>query len=129
MDATADWETFFARRAAENLLGIAVNVLEVCVDLFEARPELPGLAAALERHRGLRVIAGRAAAIGLLAAPAKARENLVWFGRVYPGSLAHWLVWFWAFGFPGNLGRLGPGWLFAQARALAAAARARRRPG
>ncbi len=124
-DATTDWEAFFARRSAENLLAVAVNVLAVCVDLFEAGPELPHLMEALGRRQPLRVLAGRDEALRLLAAPAKDRESLVWFGRVYPGSLVHYLVWFWAFGFPENLGRLGPGWVRSQVGVLVAAARAR----
>jgi hypothetical protein len=125
MDATTDWEAFFARRSAENLLAIAVNVLAVCMDVFEARAELPALAAALDRRGELRVLAGRDEALRLVGSHAKNRESLVWFGRVYPGSLAHWLVWFWAFGFPGNLVRLRPDWVRSHARVLVDAGRAR----
>jgi hypothetical protein len=47
VDPTMDWEAFFARRMAENVLDVTVNVLAVCVALFEASDELPRLAAAL----------------------------------------------------------------------------------
>jgi hypothetical protein len=46
VDATIDWDAFFARRAAENLLDVTVNVLGVCVAPSKG-DELPRLAAAL----------------------------------------------------------------------------------
>jgi hypothetical protein len=61
----------------------------------------------------------------LVGAPAKERANLAWFGRVYPGSLAHWLLWFWVFGFPENAGRLRAGWVRSQLGVLVDVARAR----
>ena len=127
MDATSDWEAFFARRSAENLLTVAVNVLGVCLEVFDARAELPALAAALDRRTALRVLVSREETMRLIGAPAKDRANLVWFGRVYPGSLAHWLLWFWAFGFPENVVRFGPGWFRSQAGVIRDAARARGR--
>jgi hypothetical protein len=125
VDPTMDWEAFFVRRRAENLLDVTVNVLVVCVTLFDASAELPRLAAALASRGDRCVLRGRDDVCRLVGAPAKSRASLVWFGRVYPGSLAHWLAWFWLFGFPENLGRLRPRWLRAQAAALVAAARTR----
>ncbi|MGH7895302.1 MAG: nucleotidyltransferase family protein, partial [Candidatus Binatia bacterium] len=126
MDGTTDWEAFFARRAPENLVAVTANVLALCADLFEARDELARLSAALERRRGLCALAGRDEVLHLVAAPPKHRANLVWFGRVYPGSLVHYLLWFWAFGLPDNLVRLGPTWLRSQLGVVADAARAQR---
>jgi hypothetical protein len=62
------------------------------------------------------VLADRAAALALLAAPRKSHANVVWFGRIYPGSFALYLLWFWWGGFPDNLSRLGPSWLSSQLR-------------
>jgi hypothetical protein len=125
MEPAADWEAFFGRRDAEHLLGIAVNVLALVTELFESTEALPRLSAALARRRELRVLGTRDDEMRLLAAPAKDHANLVWFGRVYPGSLAHYLFWFWWFGLPENLVRFGPRWLRAQAAVLRDAARAR----
>ena len=51
VDGTLDWTSFLARRRDENLLQVTVNVLALVADLFEAREELPCLAAALDAHR------------------------------------------------------------------------------
>lgn len=114
VDARTDWEGFLACRERENLAGITINVL--ALDVLDARAECPRLASVLDRRRDAVVHGDRAGALTLLAAPRKARANLAWFGRVYPGSLAHYLAWFWYGGFPANLGRLGPGWLLSHLR-------------
>jgi hypothetical protein len=116
LDASYDWAGFLARREGENLLAITVNLLAFVLDLFESAGECPNATHALAAHRDRVVLAGRPAALALLAAPRKARENLVWFGRVYPGSLALYLAWFWYGGFPANLWRLGPSWLVSHLR-------------
>lgn len=103
VDEATDWDTFLARRESENLLGITVNVLALLAELFEAREELPRLAAALEARRGLLVVQGREAACALLDAPRKAPANFAWFRRIYPGSVPLYLAWFWAAGMPANL--------------------------
>ncbi|HJQ84671.1 MAG TPA: hypothetical protein VKA21_11370, partial [Candidatus Binatia bacterium] len=108
IDATADWEAFFARRAREVLLGVAANVLALVRMLFEDDAATPRLAAALASRRGLCVLHDRADVLSLVAAPAKDPTALAWFARVYPGSLFHYLVWFWWGGFPANLSRLAP---------------------
>jgi hypothetical protein len=122
LDAACDWEAFLARRAAENLLAVAVNVLDLVVELFEARDELPRLAAALERHRGLRVIRDREGVYALVGAPRKAPASFEWFSRVYPGSVPRYLLGFWAAGLPGNLRDFD----LSRLRATLAAALARR---
>lgn len=116
VDARTDWDAFLARRERENLEAITTNVLALVLDVFDARAECPRLASVLDRRPGALVHGDRAGALGLLAAPRKARANLAWFGRVYPGSLAHYLAWFWYGGFPANLTRLGPAWLVSHLR-------------
>jgi hypothetical protein len=51
-------------------------------------------------------------------------QSLRWFARIYPGSMAVYLAWFWASGFPANLRQLGGPWL-AQSLGLLAGPRAR----
>ncbi len=116
LDASFDWPGFLARRERENLLAITVNVLAFVLDVFESDAECPNLHRTIAAHRDRVVLAGRREALALLAAPRKARANLVWFGRVYPGSLALYLLWFWYGGFPENLWRLGPSWLLTHLR-------------
>lgn len=47
VDAETDWSSFLARRRAEGLDLIVADVLAMLLDLFEARPLLPALAASL----------------------------------------------------------------------------------
>lgn len=103
LDADTDWVAFFERRAAENLLGIAVNVLALIVEVFEARGELPRLAGALDARHGLCVLTDRDALHALVGAPRKAPVSFEWFRRIYPGSVPLYLLWFWAGGLPANL--------------------------
>jgi len=117
LEPTTDWPGFFARRADENLLVVAVNVITVVLDAFDMRAELPRLGAELARHAACVRHAGREEALGLLGAAPKAAASLRWFARVYPGSMVHYVVWFWASGFPANLRRVGVPWL-AQLRGL-----------
>jgi len=114
LDAATDWAGFFTRRAGENLLGVAVNVLALVTTLFDADTELPRLSGALAPHRARTALVHRERVLALVSAPAKHPANLAWFARVYPGSLLHYLVWFWWGGFPANLRRLGPAWLGEQ---------------
>jgi hypothetical protein len=121
---TTDWNVFLARRARENLLDPAVNVLALVLDVFAMAAAVPALAATLARHADRVEHRGREAALVLLGSAPKSAANLAWFARVYPGSMAAWLAWFWAGGFPENLGQLGRPWL-AQALGVA---RGRLRP-
>ena len=103
IDIAMDWEAFFERRAGENLLAISVNVIALVVDLFEARAELPRLAAALATRRGLYTLADREQVYALVGAPRKDPASFAWFRQLYPGSVTLYLLWFWAAGLPANL--------------------------
>ncbi|HZR82040.1 MAG TPA: nucleotidyltransferase family protein [Candidatus Binatia bacterium] len=111
VEPTANWGDFFARRARENVLGVSVNAIAVVLDAFAMRDELPCLQAELARHAGDVVHADREAALALVGAPPKAAESLRWFRHVYPGSMLHYVAWFWASGLPGNLRQIGRPWL------------------
>jgi hypothetical protein len=108
IDPTTDWEAFFARRERENLLAVTVNVLALATELFASDEELPRLGAALARRRHLCVLTDRDAVLALVFAPRKHDPNLMWFRRIYPGSMTHYLAWFWYAGFPANAGRFIP---------------------
>ncbi len=116
LDPAYDWEGFFGRREPENLGAIIVNVFAFVRELFASPDELPSLARALSTRRALIVPLDRAGARALLAAPRKSHDNLVWFARVYPGSVALYLAWFWYGGFPDNLSQFGPSWLLSHLR-------------
>lgn len=118
VDAATDWEAFLTRRARENLLGVAVSVLALETLLFDAAAETPRLTRALAARPLPGALATRAEVLALVSAPAKDPASLAWFARVYPGSLLHYLLWFWWGGLPGNLGRLGPRWLAEHLRVL-----------
>jgi hypothetical protein len=129
-DAGLDWEGFFARRERENLQGVGVNVFALAMELFEARAEMPRLAAVLDARRPLIERPGRENAFDLVFARRKRPENLAWFAAVYPGSLALYLAWFWYGGFPANLGHFSARRLLASLRlavGLGPTARAARR--
>jgi hypothetical protein len=125
VDGTSDWERFLARRERENLFAVSINLLALVLDAFEARDRLPRLDAALRPHSDRICHADREAALALIAAPRKASANLAWFARVYPGSMAHYLAWFWAGGFPDNLRQIGRPWVFESVRRALASPRAR----
>jgi hypothetical protein len=113
VDASMDWNGFFSRRAIERTDGIIASVFALVIVLFEACGELPALEAALGARRPLRHDATREQALALISSPRKHPANLTWFGRVYPGSLWHYLAWFWLAGFPENLKQLGSGRVLA----------------
>lgn len=48
MDATTDWHGFLERRRAEGLFAVVADVLAMLLELFEARPLLPAVTAALD---------------------------------------------------------------------------------
>jgi hypothetical protein len=121
-----DWGGFFARRARENLLAVSVNVLAVVLDSFEMRGAVPRLAAELARHADCVRHPDRAAALALLGAAPKDAANLRWYARVYPGSMLHWLAWFWVSGFPDNLRQVRRPWIAQAAGVVAETLRARR---
>lgn len=109
IDATFDWDGFFAAREREALVAVSVNVLAVVTTIFEAGGEWPRLAAALDARSHLADRGSRDGAVTLAFAARKDEASLAWFARVYPGSLALYLAQFWYGGFPENLARLSWG--------------------
>ena len=103
LDSTIDWVAFLARREAEGVRRIAVNVLALMISVFEAAELVPHLTATLAPHLHEVVLTSRQAALDLLLAPRKDPANLSWFRAIYPGSFTAYIAWFWAAGFPANL--------------------------
>jgi hypothetical protein len=103
MDASTDWEGFFERRAEENIDGVTLAIIELTVALFSAENEVPRLTTAIRRRTRTTTDSARALALALLFAPRKHPANMAWFGRVYPGQLSYYLLWFWLGGFPANV--------------------------
>lgn len=126
LDPAIDWHGFFASRARENLLAVSVNAIAVVLDAFAMRDAFSRLERELATHADRIVHPDREAALALLGAPPKAAESLRWFARVYPGSMLHYLAWFWASGFPANLRQIGRPWL-AQTSGLVRRGRGTRR--
>jgi hypothetical protein len=111
LEPTIDWRELLARRARENLLEVSVNVLAVVLDAFAMREAFPRLEAELARHEDRVRHHGRDEALALLGAAPKSAASLRWFARVYPGSMAHYIAWFWVSGFPSNLRQVGRSWV------------------
>ena len=103
MDASTDWAAFFDRRTRENVGAIAVVVLDLLVQLFEAAGEVPRLSEALEARRGSFATMTRPAMLDLVFAARKDPRSMEWFRNVYPGTLSRYLLWFWVAGFPANV--------------------------
>jgi hypothetical protein len=103
MDASTDWDGFFERRAEENIEGVALAVIGLTVALFTAEKEVPRLTTAIRRRTRTTADSTRALALDLVFAPRKRPANMAWFGRVYPGRLSYYLLWFWLGGFPANV--------------------------
>ncbi len=103
MDATTDWDRFFARRRTENTMGIAIDILALVVALFHAERDVPSLVRALDARVGSGAVTTRLDALRLVFAERKAAPNLAWFARVYPGNMAVYLAHFWYGSFPGNV--------------------------
>jgi hypothetical protein len=94
-----------ARRAAENLAGIAATMLALVLALFELERDVPRLAERAPEP----ALADRATALRLLEAPRKSPQAFAWFARAYPGSIALYLAWSWLGGFPANASGALPG--------------------
>ena len=103
VDATTDWDAFFARRASEGTTDVLMTVCALVLSLFEGEADATRLAAALRHRQSPLAAATRSEVLALVFAPRKHPANLAWFGRAYPGSLSRYLVSFWAAGFPDNL--------------------------
>jgi hypothetical protein len=88
--ADLDWPRFLAKRAEENVLGIAVNALGIVLDVLDCRDEAPRLAEALRPHAPLRVPAD---AVALLQRAPGGVENAFWFARVYPIAWGRDALW------------------------------------
>jgi hypothetical protein len=105
-----------------------VNALAVVTDVFAAPDELANLRAALERRRRLVDHADRQEALRLVFAPRGHVDNMLWFGRVYPGSVLYYRGRFWLRTFPTNLRNLDFDWLRRNVAVLFRTWSSRRRP-
>jgi hypothetical protein len=121
-DAHMDWTGYFGR-LPRNLLAAVANVLALVADVFALDAELPHLGAALDRGRTLH--RDRAEALDLLFAPRGRVENMLWFGRLYPGSVLYYRLRFWVRTFPGNLRNLDAEWIRRNAALLLRAPKSR----
>ena len=93
IDRSFDWGRFFARRAPEKTLPVAVNVLDFAVRVFDVATSVPRLAATLAGHADVLAVREREQALALLFAERSAPANKAWFFRIYPGSVARYWLW------------------------------------
>lgn len=108
VDASLNWDAFFGRRESEGIDGVLANVFALVLVVLEGEQDAPRLRAALDDRRRLLTGTTRTIAMDLIFSPRKRPASLAWFGRIYPGSLAYYLVWFWLGGFPLNLRQIQP---------------------
>jgi hypothetical protein len=102
-------------------------VFALVLVVFEGEQDVPGLMAVLDDRRHLLTGTTRALALDLVFSSPKRPASLAWFGRIYPGSLAHYLVWFWFGGFPLNLRQFQPARIGTTLSVVAASATQRAR--
>ena len=110
-DRSMDWERFFGT-GREGLAQVSANVFAIAAALFETQTDHAALTSALDRRQSSRAPIGptddQIARLDLVFAPPLTANNLRWFGRVYPGSLARYMTALWLGGLPGNLSRIRP---------------------
>jgi Uncharacterised nucleotidyltransferase len=53
LDSSMDWAAFFKRRASENISEIALNVIDLHLDVLDCRSRYPGVASFIEKNRRL----------------------------------------------------------------------------
>lgn len=105
LDGQLDGEAFLARRRAEGLLGLSVNVLAVFFCTWQCADEFPALAGAVDARRGLVRLADCDEALAVVTRPRGNPANRYWFRRVYPRSPVIGWIWRWTRDLPYTLGR------------------------
>lgn len=110
MDTREGWEEYFLSLPPA-FVGVGTNVLALVVDVFDARGDLGGLQSSIDRRRDVIRHTDREAALRLFFATHGSVENMLWFRRIYPGSVLYYRVRFWLRTFPGNLRNFDADWL------------------
>jgi hypothetical protein len=99
---TLSWAPFFARRAEEGLLPIAVNVLDLALDVLDCRDEFAALAESIEQHRGKLVLIDLYVKLNLIRGTGGAMQRKAWALRLYDTSPMRALYW-WGLSLPFRL--------------------------
>jgi hypothetical protein len=116
-DAGIDWPAYLNGLSA-GAARVTANVLSLVADVFDAEAELGHLRAALAGRRDLVEPVDREQALNLVFAPRGEVENMLWFARIYPGSMLYYRVRFWMRTFPANLRNFDVKWLRRNAQFL-----------
>jgi hypothetical protein len=94
LDEEFDWGGFLERTRSERTFRIAVNILNMAVELFDGRDTAPNLAGQLERHRDVVACHSVREALALAQPSGKtAFRNRYWAWRLYDTSLPQSLYW------------------------------------
>lgn len=103
LDEEFDWDGFLERTRRERTFRIAVNILNMAIELFDGRDTAPHLAGQLERHRGVLACHSIREALGLAQRSGKrAFRNRYWAWRLYDTSLPQSFYW-WTISLPFRL--------------------------
>jgi hypothetical protein len=100
--STLDWATFLRRRAEEGLLRIAINVLDLTLEVLDCREEFPALTEAIAQHRDKLVLTEGAAKMALLRGTGNALRRRRWALRLYETSPIR-ALWWWGLSLPFRL--------------------------
>ena len=93
LEASRDWDRFFAARERERLARLSANVLALYLLLFDARSELPRLSTALDPYREEVRIHDIAEARRLTEGPRQNLNNRRWYASIYPGGPLNYALW------------------------------------
>jgi len=94
LDDQVDWDQFLDRARTERTFRIAVNILNMTLELFAGRESAPYLAAQLKRHRGALASNGAVEALALVQPAGKmAFRNRYRAWRLYETTLPQSLYW------------------------------------
>jgi len=103
LEGQIDWDAFLARTRLERTFLIAVNILNMTLQLFDGRDSIPSLAAQMERHRDVIASYGASEALALAEPSGKmALRNRRWAWQLYDTTLLQSLYW-WTVSLPFRL--------------------------
>jgi len=94
LDATTDWDDYFATRNAEGSLKLVINVFSFCILLLGAERDFPRLGRAVSLYSHMILINSEQQAEEIFARGRQHIANRILFSRLLPAPALHyWLGW------------------------------------
>lgn len=88
-----DWGQFLEDRKEENAFKISVNMLNLCLNLFDCHREFPDLARALSQRKSFVEATDAGTIERLLTHSRVGMTHRMWAARLYQGSRLRFLLW------------------------------------